>query len=445
MARGAGERVGRQGDSRQSGIGGKIGKCFDKYGKDRYGIVDFPTSEIGMDAPEETPSRIEPCLLDESNSAILDLVASLSGATHALGARLHPKSAAGLAELVRVMNCYYSNLIEGHNTTPREIERALQDRLDAAEDRRNLQIEARAHIRVQREVDRLHAVGELREPASVEFIRWLHRAFYEDAPEAMLRIEGAGRVLRMTPGEFRSRPEEDVGVGRHLPPASGRVEAFMAHFERRYRFADLGMGSRITAMAAAHHRLNYIHPFVDGNGRVSRLMSHATALSAGIGAHGLWSVSRGLARGLTSRGDYKRMMDYADSPRQGDLDGRGNLSRRALAEFTEWFLKVCLDQVTFMGGLFALDTLVSRLKAYVERRDLKPEAFSLLEQALQRGELPRGDAARVTGLRERSARDLLGALVADGILASDTPKGPVSLRFPLDAAEMLFPALLPET
>ena len=118
------------------------------------------------------------------------------------------------------MNCYYSNLIEGHNTTPREIERALQDRLDAAVDRRNLQIEARAHIRVQREVDRLHAAGELPEPASVEFIHWLHRAFYEDAPEAMLRIEGAGRVLRMTPGEFRSRPEEDVDVGRHLPPAS---------------------------------------------------------------------------------------------------------------------------------------------------------------------------------------------------------------------------------
>src|SRR5271154_4260430 len=205
----------------------------------------------------ETPARIEPCLLDEASPEILDLVAELSRASAALGNRLHPRSAANLAELVRVMNCYYSNLIEGHNTTPREIERALQNRLDAAGERRNLQIEARAHIRVQREVDRLHAVGELPEPASVEFIRWLHRAFYEDAPVSMLRIEGAGRVLRMTPGEFRSKPEEDVDVGRHLPPASGRVEAFMAHFERRYRFADLGMGSRITAMAAAHHRLHY--------------------------------------------------------------------------------------------------------------------------------------------------------------------------------------------
>ena len=132
----------------------------------------------------------------------------------------------------------------------------------------------------------------------------------------------------MTPGEFRTASDHEVSVGRHLPPSADRVEAFMAYFERRYRFEELGSGSRILAMAAAHHRLNYIHPFLDGNGRVSRLMSHAMALSAGIGAHGLWSVSRGLARGIESRGDYKRMMDYADSPRQGDLDGRGNLSRR---------------------------------------------------------------------------------------------------------------------
>src|SRR5208283_2623503 len=128
----------------------------------------------------------------------------------------------------------------------------------------------------------------------------------------------------------------------------------------------------------------------------------------------------------------------------GDLDDRGNLSRRALSEFTTWFLQVSLDQVTFMSGLSALDTLVERLKLYVARRELKPGAFAILEQVLQRGELPRGEATRVTGLRERSARDLLASLVADGILASDTPKGHVALSFPLDAAEILFPNLFPE-
>jgi Fic family protein len=396
-------------------------------------------------APTEAPSRIEPCLLDEVGSEVVDLVATLSGASQTLGVRLHPRSAASLAELVRVMNCYYSNLIEGHNTTPREIERALENRLDATEERRNLQLEARAHIRLQREIDRLHATGELPEPASIPFIRWLHRSFYDDAPEAMLIVQASDRTLHMTPGEFRQGTDQEVSVGRHAPPSPQSVPAFMEHFEARYRFEPMGMGSRITAIAAAHHRLNYIHPFLDGNGRVSRLMSHAMALKSGIGAHGLWSVSRGLARGLNSRGDYKRMMDYADTPRQGDLDGRGNLSRRALAEFTAWFLKVCLDQVSFMGGLFELKTLIGRLRLYVERRGLKPGALALLEQTLQRGDLPRGDAARVTGLKERSARDLLASLISDGILGSETPKGPVSLRFPLHAVEILFPSLFPET
>jgi Fic family protein len=393
----------------------------------------------------EAPTRIEPCFLDEASGDIIDHVAALSGAAARLGARLHPTTAANLADLVRIMNCYYSNLIEGHNTAPRDIERALVNQLDPEAGRRNLQIEARAHIRVQRAIDRRHAAGDLPEPASMAFIRELHREFYADAPEPMLLIGEGGRQVRMTPGAFRSAADHDVMVGRHLPPSAAAIEAFMAHFERRYRFAPLGAGVRILAIAAAHHRLNYIHPFLDGNGRVSRLMSHAMALEAGIGAHGLWSVSRGLARGLESRGDYKRMMDHADMPRQGDLDGRGNLSRRALAEFTAWFLKVCLDQIAFMDRLFALDTLVERLQVYVARRELKPEAFHLLQQVLQRGEFPRGEAARVSGLKERAARDLLGSLVNAGVLASDTPKGPVSLRFPLDAAEILFPRLFPET
>ncbi len=98
-----------------------------------------------------------------------------------------------------------------------------------------------------------------------------------------------------------------------------------------------------------------------------------------------------------------------------------------------------------MSGLFVLDTLVGRLRAYVARRELRPEASNLLEQTLQRGELPRGEAARLTGLKERSARDLLAALVTDGNLASEAPKGPVTLRFSLDAVEILFPSPFPET
>lgn len=390
----------------------------------------------------ESPSRMEPALPEPVSGELLDLVAELSSAAGAVDARLHPTSAAGLADAVRMMNCYFSNLIEGHNTTPHEIEAAVANYIPNHGDRRNLMIEARAHIRLQREIDRQHAAGALPDPASPSFIRWLHREFYNGATADMLDVEGR---FTMVPGEFRALPGEDVAVGRHQPPSASAVAAFMAHFETRYRLARLGAGSRLLAMAAAHHRLNYIHPFLDGNGRVSRLMSHAMGLQAGVGAHGLWSVSRGLARGLRSRREYKLMMDRADTPRQGDLDGRGNLSLRALQEFCAWFLTVCLDQVRFMSRLFALDALMPRLRIYAERRQWRPEAALLLQRAMQQGEVPRGDATAITGLRERSARTLLGTMTGDGILGSVTPKGPVSLRFRIDAIEILFPGLFPET
>jgi Fic family protein len=140
------------------------------------------------------------------------------------------------------------------------------------------------------------------------------------------------------------------------------------------------------------------------------------------------------------------MMDYADTPRQGDLDGRGNLSLHALVDFTLWFLRVCLDQVTFMSDLFELDTLARRLRAYVEHGEhLKPQAARLLEEALIRGEFERGEAERIAGLPERSARRVLNEVIADGLLASETPKGPVSLRFPVWTLDVLFPRLFPET
>ena len=394
----------------------------------------------------ETPQRIEPARLEDVPEALSDVVAEVSAASATLGQALHPRTAANLAALVRIMNSYYSNLIEGHHTRPKDIERALAGQFDKDTERRNLQIEAAAHVRLQGEVDRMAAENRPLEPASTDFILWLHREFYEDAPRELLHITGDGREFMMEPGAFRSKTEHDVAVGRHQPPSSDRVVDFMKHFADRYRLQPLGKAARILAIPAAHHRFNYIHPFPEGNGRVSRLISHAMAHVADIGAHGLWSISRGLARGLETRGDYKRMMDHADSPRQGDLDGRGNLSQRALIEFTTWFLKVCLDQVNFMAGLFDLKTLAQRLRNYVERSDkLKPEAARLLEEALIRGEFERGEVPRITGMPERTARRVFNDVVAAGLLASDTPKGPVSLRFPVDTLDILFLRLFPET
>ena len=413
----------------------------------------------------ETTFRIEPTRLEDAPEVISDLVADLVAATTKLENALAPQTAQNLAAMVRIMNTYYSNLIEGNVTRPRDIElalvsgalaindvpktaqieAALSDSLAPERGAIDLLIEALAHVQVQAKIDAMAANSQLAEPASEDFIKWLHREFYLGASTSMLEISGNGRSFQMVPGDWRSAPEHNVAVGRHQPPESDRVHDFMLYFSTRYEFSRLGRSARILAIPAAHHRFNYIHPFPDGNGRVSRLMSHAMAHIAGIGAHGLWSISRGLARGLNSRNDYKRMMEYADLPRQGDLDGRGNLSQKVLTEFTTWFLQICLDQVLFMTGLFDIETLAMRLKQCVEDAGIKLEGARLLEEALIRGQFDRGDAARITGLPERTARRVLAELSAVGLLGSDTPKGPVQLRFPMKYQDTLFPRLFLET
>lgn len=395
-------------------------------------------------ALSETPDRLEPTTLTDISPEITETIAELAALTATLGKALHPHTARELTAIVRIMNCYYSNLIEGHHTRPRDIERALTGDLDADPRKRNLQIEAVAHIEVQQLIDMaFDEEGNQPVPTSTGYIRFLHESFYRGLPEEMRLIKGHDREFLMEPGVFRTVPEHDVEVGQHVPPSSDRVEAFMVRFSEVYAAGRLGSPTRqMLAIPAAHHRLAYIHPFADGNGRVARLMTHAMILRAGYGAHGLWAISRGLARGLQDRGEYKAMMAYADTPRQGDRDGRGNLSLKALNGFTLWFLRVCLDQVSYMSGLFDLRTLADRLTHMVKLDPyLKPEAAALLRAALHRGEFPRGEAGAITGLAERTAREVLSALVEKGLLGSESPKGPVSLRFPTRTHEVLFPRL----
>ncbi len=392
---------------------------------------------IGQNSQVESPSRIEPFTLRTASNDILALTMKLSAEAALLGNALHPKTAAHLAQAVRLTNCYYSNMIEGHNTRPREIERAVNGDFANDPERRNLQVEARAHVRVQAEIDSMHASGSLPDPTSSAFIRWIHREFYRDQPPEFLQLDGSS----IRPGEWRAELPE-VAVGLHQPPSFERVPEFMSYFESQYGSIRNLEGLRVLAVPAAHHRLNYIHPFRDGNGRVSRLMSHAMILQAGLGAHGLWSVSRGLARGLSGPNDYKIQMNNADTPRQSDTDGRGNLSLRALREFTEWFLRVCLDQLEFMGSQFDFKSLSARLRAVIEQNpELPNAAVPLVQTVLREGEIDRGYAPEILGMPDRTARRIVQQIVDCGLLASETPRGKLYLQFPVDCLVQLFPRL----
>jgi Fic family protein len=366
-----------------------------------------------------------------------DLATDLVAKANALAGRLNPALRAGVGDLVRSMNCYYSNLIEGHRTLPVDIDRALKDDYAKDREKRNLQREARAHIEVQRIIDR----GEAPTPVvSVEFVLWVHREFCSRLPDDLLWVENpqTHERQRVVPGELR---ELQVRIGRHIPPAAAELRAFLDRFAEAYASPGLSRLRRVIAVAASHHRLAWIHPFLDGNGRVARLFSHAWLRELGIGSE-IWAISRGLARNVA---EYKSQLMAADEPRRGDLDGRGNLTQAGLVEFCVFFLRACLDQVEFMERLVEPSEMLRRMEVWCEEeiraKRIPKRSWPLLREAVVTGEFTRGQAVELTGYGVRQARTVLNALIAAGYLDSPGPRSPVRLGIPVTAIERWFPRL----
>ena len=345
-----------------------------------------------------------------------------------------------IGDLVRSMNCYYSNLIEGHNTHPRDIDAALEDRYSPNPKKRILQREARAHIEVQRLIDNGEDPEE--SPVSTTYIQWIHREFCRRLPDELLWVENpdTGKQVRVVPGKLR---DGEVAVGQHVAPPPADLPRFLSNFQSSYTRNWLSKTQTIIAIGAAHHRFLWIHPFFDGNGRVARLLAHAMFLRSGIG-NSIWSVARGLARNVA---EYKTRLANADAPRQGDYDGRGDRSAMHLEEFCAFFLGVCIDQVDFMSSLLQPGELLRRMKLYVDDEQaagrLPSRSMSLLREALLMGEFTRGRASEITGYQERRSRQILATLLREGLLISKGPRAPVRLGFPLDVVERWFPRLYP--
>lgn len=404
---------------------------------------DFkPDLEADLDRGED-PSQMNPLVLQQDSprrEQLNDLVLKLSVASTGLLRSLPPKVVPALAELVRGMNCYYSNLIEGHSTHPIDIERAMKSDYSADPEKRNLQLEAIAHVQVQRWIDEGGIKGR---STAVASICEIHRQFCKLLPPELLVVTeggpGSPRTLEVLPGELR---REDVKVGKHIPVSPGALKRFMHRFETAY--LPLRPFETILSAAASHHRLLWIHPFLDGNGRVARLMSHAVLLES-LNTGGIWSIARGLARNLEA---YKQHLENCDATRRNDVDGRGPLSEEALADFTEFFLETCLDQVRFMEGLMQIKGLRTRIMLWAEEETkngtLPPRSSQIMEAVLLREELPRGDIPALVGTGDRHARRAVAALLERGVLRSEGVRAPLLLAFPASTAARWMPDLFPD-
>ena len=353
-------------------------------------------------------SSMEPMLpaMDDPHLAELSRRIFIEGG--ALRASIpHAITRCQIATLVREMNSYYSNLIEGHKTLPRDIERALHnDYLDDAGMRLNQHL-ATAHIQVETEMGRRLASEPGLNVFGRDFLCWLHESFYRHLPEdAREGRTGSGQGYPVEIGKPRTF---NVDVGAHTPPDYRQMDAFLQRFSDAYHSDSILETNRLPALAAAHHRLAWIHPFGDGNGRVARLQSHAALIRLGVDGEGLWTLSRGLHA------------------------------------FCLFFMQTMLDQIEFMTRLLDTGRLLNRIADYIhgesgitQHRD---RLARLLGALVREGSVTRGQVSDIVGLKPSASRQVISLALQEGLVRSASPEGPLIIAFPAKVLDAYFPRL----
>lgn len=389
----------------------------------------------------DTPQQMEPLLPGEHKLAALrERAHDVQRAADRLSALCQPGALTDLRGLLRAMNSYYSNKIEGQHTLPMEIEQALrQDYSSDAEIARRQRL-AVAHMQTERWLEQSGEHWPDQAIWRADCVTAIHQHLFAQLPVADRTLPEGDELV---PGLLRDR---NVSVGIHAAPAHQAIAPMLQ------RWGDFYAGVRrgelqMLAAAASHQRLAWVHPFRDGNGRVARLHTHLLLVRLGL-SNGLWSVLRGFAR---TQEQYYARLGAADEPRAGDLDGRGNLSEQALIDWIVYVLDICADQVAFMTGLLDLSGMKDRIAAClafeqnVVKQGVRAESLRALHYLFAtQCELERADFKALLGLGERLATAQVSALLKRGLLKSDTPYGKVRFAVPLHALRFYFPHLWPE-
>lgn len=392
------------------------------------------------------PSVFQPLVPEERVlGPLLERAAALIADCHRLSAQAGTSLAFALRPLLRAMNSYYTNKIEGQHTRPADIERALAAQFDADIREARKQRLALAHIATEEDLEQSAVALPRGMLYDAGWVADIHRSLYERLPPED-RLTDEGHVV--VPGALRQR---DVSAGFHVAPPFAHVPGLLEAWGARYHKLA-GAELPVVGAACAHHRLLWIHPFIDGNGRTARLHTHLVLHAMGL-TQGLWSPMRGLAR--NHQAYYARLND-ADLARRNDLDGRGPLSQEELVAFAAFFLDVCLDQVRFMTGMLNLAGLRERIGDLLnylaahpwqigsEKSVVKSDALEALHYTALMGEVERARFVAMTGLPARTGRRVLASLIDAGVLRAASSRAPVAFAVPLTSLRFLFPRLWPE-
>lgn len=369
-----------------------------------------------------------------------DLVVVCAG----LSAELHPHILNEIKRITLLVNNYYSNFIESEGTHPVDIYKAMQQDFALQKEQNAKQHLALAYSEAQHFVFNSSA-----DFSDIKNLLTIHRIFYSSdylLDQQKTIKDTRGQLHKIKPGAFR---ETEVVVGRHLAPPAEELLGLFEAFHQHYRLDENDLlHKKLIKVFAAHHRFMYIHPFLDGNGRVGRLMTDGMLNQIFADTYGLWSLSRGLARNSDA---YKKWLARADQIRQGAMDGRGQRTEQGLIEFIGFMLETAKDQVDYTKSILNLTQLHQHLKHYIQLSQdpslfghtVPKEMIKLLPILLLDGEVRKAELGEIMGCSERKARTLIKQLVKIGLLYDDRKFAPLRLRFPEASLPYIFPNIVP--
>ncbi|WP_085600210.1 MULTISPECIES: Fic family protein [unclassified Pseudomonas] len=383
---------------------------------------------------------LDPVLPENLPDSIIQAADLLPRKAEFLAGRLADETSKQLVGLLHITNTYFSNLIEGHRTEIADLQAA---RTATSQERKGFKDLAVQHMTQQEVMERLLRMRPVDSFSAVfnpKLIAAIHRGLFRAASREELTLDD-GRI--MEPGRLRTEENEQVQVGGHIAPAASVVLPMLQHLQLHFgRLRD--SRRQLIAALAGHHRLALVHPFLDGNGRVIRMLTHLQLAHLGLKPF-LWSLSRGLAR---RQDEYYRFLALADRPREGDYDGRGQLSQRHYFNFIEFMLDVCHDQIEYMTTSLNPARLRERLvhvfstDPELHRSGIRPTSAAAVVALLTQGAMPRAEFKMFTGLKDRLATEELGRLIEAGIVIGNTPRSrTVEAGLPAHFAGLIFPNL----
>jgi Fic family protein len=280
-----------------------------------------------------------------------------------------------------------SSKIEGTKTN---MEEALLDQEDVAPEKRDDWEEVQNYVAAMKE-----AIANLQVlPFSSRLIRETHRTL----------LQGV-RGKHKQPGEFRQSQNwiggATISDAIFVPPVHSSIGELMSDIEQ-FVHNDTQYFPELLKIALVHYQFETIHPFLDGNGRVGRLLIT------------LYLVNKGILKQ-----PVLYLSDFFERHRTHYYD---NLMRaREKNDLLQWFKFFLVGVTETASSSVATFDNILKLQKLVESQiqtlgSRTPNAQKVLQYLYQRPIVDAVKVAEIAGISAASAYKLIGDLVRFGIL-----------------------------